>query len=81
MNNGEETTFWKFLKEYSIRIPIIQRDYAQGRKGKEELRKRFLKDLKLALLAENGSLMLDFTYGRFEEDTFYPLDGQQRLTT
>ncbi len=81
MNSGEETTFWKFLKEHSICIPIIQRDYAQGRKDKEELRKRFLKDLKLALDADNGSLMLDFAYGSFEESTFYPLDGQQRLTT
>ena len=28
-------SFWDFLNRYNIEIPIIQRDYAQGRKGKE----------------------------------------------
>ena len=26
-----KTSFWKLLQEKSIEIPIIQRDYAQGR--------------------------------------------------
>lgn len=46
---SNKTTFWKFIKENKIEIPIIQRDYAQGRDGKEELRKNFIKDLKKCL--------------------------------
>lgn len=73
-------TFWKFLQLNTIKIPIIQRDYAQGRKGKEELRKTFLNDLKTALV-DNQQLKLDFVYGTRENDVLNPLDGQQRLTT
>ncbi len=78
MNNN--TTFWNYLKDNVIEIPIIQRDYAQGRLGKENLRKSFLGDLKNAL--DNGEIMkLDFVYGSTENDKLNPLDGQQRLTT
>ena len=31
-------SFWKFIQQNAIEIPIIQRDYAQGRIGKEYLR-------------------------------------------
>ena len=74
------TTFWNFIKNNEIEIPIIQRDYAQGRIGKENLRKTFLNDLKDALDDEQGELKLDFVYssGGFRLN---PLDGQQRLTT
>ncbi|MRX48263.1 DUF262 domain-containing protein [Pedobacter puniceum] len=62
-----------------IEIPIIQRDYAQGRESKEELRKNFLNSL---FEATNGkSLELDFVYGSLKDNVFQPLDGQQRLTT
>ena len=77
-----KTTFWKFLKENEIEIPIIQRDYAQGRLGEETLRKNFLADLKKAIDAEdNVEMKLDFVYGSTENDKLSPLDGQQRLTT
>lgn len=75
------TTFWHFLENYSIEIPIIQRDYAQGRLGKENLRKNFLNDLKEALDKSNNEMKLDFVYGSSEDGKLYPLDGQQRLTT
>lgn len=84
MNNKDTYTFWEFLKEHSICIPIIQRDYAQGRKDKREKRRSFLEDIKNTLSQDTGSLPLYFVYGSFGEDknkTFYPLDGQQRLTT
>lgn len=74
------TTFWHFLENHSIEIPIIQRDYAQGRIGKESLRKNFLNDLKEALDKEE-EMKLDFVYGSIENGKLYPLDGQQRLTT
>ncbi len=85
MTNSQSISFWKFLREHSIKIPIIQRDYAQGRKGKGELRKSFLENLKQALDGKlpNGEkvLKLDFIYGSEKERTIFPLDGQQRLTT
>lgn len=34
---------WKLLGEYDVVVPVIQRDYAQGRKGKEYVRKDFSK--------------------------------------
>ena len=71
-----------------IEIPLIQRDYAQGRESENEVRDHFLKALHDALIrAEDGagySLNLDFVYGSKEggaSGTFLPLDGQQRLTT
>ena len=80
--NNNNTSFWQFLKNHQkIEIPIIQRDYAQGRIGKEHLRKRFLEQLKSALDSER--ITLDFVYGNIEDktDAFCPIDGQQRLTT
>ena len=78
--NNHTTTFWHFLENYSIEIPIIQRDFAQGRIGKENLRKNFLNDLKEAL-DKSKEMKLDFVYGSTENGKLYPLDGQQRLTT
>jgi uncharacterized protein with ParB-like and HNH nuclease domain len=79
-NNSQQATFWSFLKDHKIEIPIIQRDYAQGRRGKEKLREKFLADLKNALDSDI-TLKLDFVYGSLENDNINPLDGQQRLTT
>ena len=76
----QSTTFWQYLINNAIAIPIIQRDYAQGRLGREYLRKSFLTDLKKAL-DSNEQIKLDFIYGAFENKRMNPLDGQQRLTT
>lgn len=82
MATNKKTTFWQFLSQYKIEIPIIQRDYAQGRNGKESLRKNFLNDLKESLEnTDKKEMKLDFVYGSIENDHLYPLDGQQRLTT
>lgn len=78
---SKKISFWKLLESKKIVIPIIQRDYAQGREGKEFLRERFLGQLFDALQEDAKPLVLDFVYGSVEEDTIYPLDGQQRLTT
>lgn len=77
--NNDKVSFWKLLNDKKIVIPIIQRDYAQGREGKEFLRERFLGQL-FDALKSTKPLVLDFVYGSVEADTFYPLDGQQRLT-
>ena len=76
---SEKLTFLELISKHKIEIPIIQRDYAQGREGKEELRENFLKFL---LEAVNGtSKELDFVYGSVRDNILQPLDGQQRLTT
>jgi len=67
-----------------IEVPLIQRDYAQGRASEREVREDFLKALHGALTEGTSPLNLDFVYGSMEQgDTgnFLPLDGQQRLTT
>lgn len=75
------------IKNYSfdgISIPLIQRDYAQGRKNEEIIRNRFITSLFNAL-SKNEILELDFIYGSISKlnnlNYFQPLDGQQRLTT
>ena len=65
-----------------IVIPIIQRDYAQGRKDADvkRVRSRFLNSLHKAIT--ESSITLDFVYGDINKDgVMTPLDGQQRLTT
>lgn len=97
-NNATSTT----IKIDKIEIPMIQRDYAQGRKilakvkngQKSELNttgEKFISELFFALSdkARTNEMELDFVYGSIKEiqngdkklNYFYPLDGQQRLTT
>ncbi len=72
-----------------IEIPILQRDYAQGRNNRQSVRSEFLDNLIDCLNKEsamqNSTLVLDFIYGYSESEKesskFIPLDGQQRLTT
>lgn len=84
----------EFLDKYAaVEIPILQRDYAQGRldpqtKGINRKGENFIRVLFNALREEKG-LCMDIIYGSIEtrdddhpeEKTFIPLDGQQRLTT
>lgn len=70
------------IKLNKIVIPIIQRDYAQGRMLPEitRIRNRFLNALFNAV--EGDQITLDFIYGDIDSNgTMTPLDGQQRLTT
>ena len=65
-----------------IAIPLIQRDYAQGRIDSDvnRVRDRFLSSLYDAITKE--PVTLDFVYGDIDANgTMTPLDGQQRLTT
>lgn len=83
----------RLLENHKVIIPMIQRDFAQGRTlGKvPKIRERFLNEIvsNLANLQE-PPLELDFIYGyTYEQENasaeklsfFTPLDGQQRLTT
>lgn len=80
----EEQDTSKNYKFEGIQIPMIQRDYAQGRADEVEIRNRFLKSIFNALVNDEY-LELDFVYGSIKEldkkILFIPLDGQQRLTT
>jgi hypothetical protein len=70
------------IKLNKIVVPIIQRDYAQGRMLPEitRIRNRFLNALFNAV--EGDQITLDFIYGDIDSNgTMTPLDGQQRLTT
>lgn len=72
-----------------IRVPMLQRDFAQGRVDQSDVRDEFLAALEQALKRPSDDpelpLNLDFIYGSAEGgnngSTFAPLDGQQRLTT
>jgi len=81
-------TFWKLIQENTIEIPIIQRDYAQGRNNAKakRIRKSFLEIIHKKIKEKNSgnkysSINLDFVYGKIEDKKLIPLDGQQRLTT
>jgi hypothetical protein len=81
---SEQLTFIKLFadKQYNIEIPIIQRDYAQGRQSATEVRNGFLDALYTYLKEGIPFRDLDFIYGDIDGDNnFIPLDGQQRLTT
>ncbi|QNA44294.1 DUF262 domain-containing protein [Lacibacter sediminis] len=81
---SEQLTFYKLFveKQYNIEIPIIQRDYAQGRQSAKEIRNDFLDALYTYLTEGVPFRDLDFIYGDIDgNNNFIPLDGQQRLTT
>jgi len=76
------------LQIKEIEIPLIQRDYAQGRRGikVERIRSNFLDAICTAAIPDSPAVGLDFIYGDVvingeHQGKFYPLDGQQRLTT
>ena len=82
--SGERMSFIQLIKKYNIVIPVIQRDYAQGRTTEKptEIRNGFVSNLISYLHASEGEIHdLDFVYGTVVEGEFIPLDGQQRLTT
>ena len=89
---GERLSFFKIFsqKNFKLVIPIIQRDYAQGRTNDDtkEVRTDFLDALYSYLMENKPNRDLDFVYGTLQEGDdddervhFIPLDGQQRLTT
>lgn len=79
-------TFWQLLQGNDVMlvsVPVIQRDYAQGRKSKKakNVREKFLRDL-ADHLKSGDPLGLDFVYGSMDSTKKVELiDGQQRFTT
>lgn len=78
--NNDIFSFYELLQTYKVQIPIIQRDYAQGRTKNLTICKNFLKTIKESVINDKN-INLDFIYGNVDKDIFLPLDGQQRLTT
>ena len=73
-------TFYELVQRFEVRIPILQRDYAQGREENISICKNFLQAIKDSIQSDQ-TINLDFIYGNVDNGTFLPLDGQQRLTT
>ena len=88
-NSNNQIIFTQLIERHQrVQIPMIQRDYAQGRPSEKEVRTRFLNALHEALILPVADaslpLNLDFIYGSIQsngDSSFQPLDGQQRLTT
>jgi len=83
MSEKSIDTLLKLLNLYKVEIPIVQRDYAQGRLNDHAkmVRQNLLDDMKAAILGKTPPLDLNFVYGKTVSNKFIPLDGQQRLTT
>lgn len=74
------------LSRYRVVIPGIQRHYVQGANNPkaESVRKQFIKEIFTAIEKKQHEFNLHFIYGPINtdgEDSFVPVDGQQRLTT
>lgn len=81
---SNQYTFWRLVEEFKIIVPIIQRDYAQGRKDDlkiEQIRKTFIQHLLEKINQNSHKSDLDFVYGSVVDEQLKLLDGQQRLTT
>lgn len=80
---GDRTSFFKLFTENDFRIviPMLQREYAQGRDTAKDVRTEFLRALYNYLDEGLPGRDLDFIYGNISGSDFIPLDGQQRLTT
>ena len=68
----EKHTFKSFLCKYHVTIPMVQRDYAQGRTSVDvnRVRERFLTAIKNYLLQPDGNhevMKMDFVYGEIEK--------------
>ena len=88
-SNNKTLSFADLIQQYNVEVPIIQRDYAQGRDSPKAktIREKFVKDLLNYLVkscdkaADRKPLELAFVYGHIHNGIFVPVDGQQRLTT
>lgn len=63
---SEEKTFWGLIDEHKIEIPVIQREYAQGRQVKKinQLREEFVSDLLKAIDKKDH---FGFVYGKIRD--------------
>lgn len=82
-------TYNKFVRNYSVTIPEVQRDYVQGANINKDKRDAFVDNILNHLEKGTTKLDLQFIYGSSKQTVengktasyFVPIDGQQRLTT
>lgn len=69
MSLVKELSFYNLIEKNIIEIPIIQREYAQGRQIQKikDIRQDFVEDL-ISHIKENKKLHLGFVYGRTDGD-------------
>ena len=70
--NYEQHSFKSFLEQYHVVIPMVQRDYAQGRTTDDvnRVRSRFLDAIKSYIVKsedDNDVMKMDFIYGEKEK--------------
>ncbi|MEE9368272.1 MAG: DUF262 domain-containing protein [Pontiella sp.] len=63
-----DVSFWDLLTAHGIEIPIIQRDYAQGRESKKStaIRKSFVGSIFSAISENTPPIHLNFVYGKIK---------------
>ena len=74
MNSVKKMNFIELIQKYKIVIPDTQRDYLHG--FNEEILSSFINDIKNI----KEELSFNLICGEVKDGTFYPSDGQQRLT-
>lgn len=59
-------SFWQLVQTHRIEVPIIQRDYVQGRNNtkSEDIRNSFMSAIKKAIVSDEHPLHLNFIYGK-----------------
>jgi len=74
---SNKQTYWQLIDDNRIEIPVIQRDYAQGREEDRitALRKVFVSDILKAISGKGDELHLGFIYGKVDGKDKY----QERL--
>jgi hypothetical protein len=79
---NQSLTFWELLRDNKIEVPVIQRDYAQGRAEDKikAIRVKFVSDLKENVIkSQIHSLHLGFVYGKIEgKDKFQERERNKR---
>lgn len=84
ITQGKRLSFFQLFEgDGRVVIPIVQREYAQGRQepAVEAVRHNFVRTIFNYLAESKPFRDLDFIYGASRNGCFVPLDGQQRLTT
>jgi len=84
MCNDTKSNFYKLIHNKNIIIPIIQRDYVQGKTTSKinGIRESLIRDMLCSLSEEKGKVDFQYIYGIYKEgECFLPIDGQQRLTS
>ena len=81
--NKEINSIAELFKQRNITIPVIQRDYAQGRDedSAKSIREDFINSL-FEAVNDDKEMDINYIYGISKSgDNFLPIDGQQRITS